>query len=409
MRPRLEWGGLRVDGSWMRAGILALLLGIAWSQAGPGLVGPAHAQRVTLEFDEDDSDSTTTGTVPGRSGTYRVRSNDMVRFGESVVVESDERIRGDVVVFGGSIRVRGYVDGDAVSVGGSVIIEDGGEVRGEAISVGGQVEEHGEGRLRGTSLTLPGSDWKDVRHRRRYDFGLAENFIGALIWLAFLLFFGWLATHLAPTRLALVRQQLRENPLASFLWGLAAFVLFVPALLVVVFAAVLLMITILGIPLGIALLLGYPVAFALLLVAGYLVGSSALGAWLAPRLGYRAEVPSEARLMVIGILGGFGLVAVGKLLKALWFVGFFGGLFTTIGWIVASLAVFMGTGALLSSGFGVASLRWVRRTPPAVPPSPPGAPPPPSPAPPGPPPGPSGPGGPGVPPPPPPPPALPAS
>lgn len=377
----------RTAGGTARSGAAALLLWLGMPLLGVSLVPDAGAQstRVTLDFDEGDADTVTTGTAPRRPGEYRVRSNDMVRFGESVVIESNERVRGDVVVFGGTIRVRGYVDGDAVSVGGSVIIEDGGEVRGEAISVGGHVEEHGQGRLRGTSLTLPGGrDWDDLRHSRRVHLG-SDGFIGALIWLVFLLLFGWLATHLAPARLGVVRQRLQESPLSCFLWGLGAFVLFVPALLVVIIAFALLCITIIGIPLAIALLLGYFVGFALLLVAGYLVGSSALGAWLAPRFARAAPAPSETRLMLFGILGGFGLIVLGKLLKSIWLAGALldplGGLLAAIGWIVSLLAVFLGTGALLSSGFGVAQLRWVRRTPPGVPPvSPPGAPVPPSPS-----------------------------
>ena len=376
-------------GSVVRGGAAALLLWL-WMCAPSLSVPDAGAQestRVTLDFDEGDADTVTTDTVPGRSGEYRVRSNDIVRFGESVVIEANERIRGDVVVLGGTIRVRGYVDGDVVSIGGSVIIEDGGEVRGEAISVGGHVEEHGKGRLRGTSLTVPGGeDWEDKRSRR--DFGSSHDFVGALVWLVFLLLFGWLATHLAPARLAVVRGRLREGPLSSFLWGLGAFVCFVPALLVVIFAAILLCITIIGIPLGIALLLGYIVGFALLLVAGYLVGSSALGAWLAPRFTKGTAAPTETRLMVVGILGGFGLVVLGELLQSIWLAGALlgplGGLFSVIGFIVSSLAVFLGTGALLSSGFGIATLRWVRRTPvgppQASPPSSPVAPAPPEPA-----------------------------
>ena len=383
MRPQVDqrrWSR-RTAGSVVRGGAAALLLWLGLPVLGVSVPDPSRAQgptRITLDFDEGDADTVTTGTAPQRPGEYRVRSNDMVRFGESVIVEANERIRGDVVVFGGTIRVRGYVDGDAVSVGGSVVIEDGGEVRGEAISVGGHVEEHGKGRLRGTSLALPGgTDWDDLRRSRRAHFGSSHNFVGALVWLVFLLLFGWLATRLAPARLAMVRERLREGPMSCFLWGLGAFVCFVPALLVVIFAVVLLCITIIGIPLGIALLLGYFVGFALLLVAGYLVGSSTLGAWLAPRVSRGGTAPSETRLMVFGILGGFGLVVLGKLLKSIWLAGALldplGGLIAVIGWIVSSLAVFLGTGALLSSGFGLASLRWVRRAPagpsPASPPS----------------------------------------
>jgi hypothetical protein len=299
-----------------------------------------------------------------------------------------------VVVIGGSIRVRGYVEGDVVSIGGSVVIEPSGEVRGEAISVGGRVDQQGSGRLRGSSVTIPGrreiGDWTG-RHRSWDDAG---RILGGLVWLGFLLLFGWLATRLGPARLAAVRGYLGAHPLASFLWGIGAFVLFVPMLLVVVFAAVLLCITIIGIPLAIALLLGYFVAFGLLLVAGFLAGSSALGHRLAPRLARGGGLPvSELRAMTIGLLAGFGLVVAGRILKSIWLVGplfpALGGLVAVIGWIVASAVLFLGVGALLASGVGgLTQFRWSRMAPPppGVAPSP-AAPPPeaPPPAPPGPP------------------------
>jgi len=343
---------------------LAALLGLVGV-----LSGSARAQgpdRVTLDFQEGTGDSLEIGTAPNRAGEYRVRSGDVVRFGESIVIEADERVRGDVVAIGGSIRVRGYVDGDVVSVGGSVILEDEGEVRGEAISVGGHVEEHGRGKLRGSSVTLPGKrDWNDWAGSRRFHKDSSSGFPGALVWLGILLLLGWLATRLAPARLAATRERIHQNPLTSFLWGLGAFVLFVPALVAVVFAVVLLCITVIGIPLGIALLFAYFIGFALLLVAGFLAGSSAIGEWLSPRLGKRVGSPTEVRVMVLGILAGHGLVTAGKLLKAVWVGGaLFSGLGTflvVIGCIVSSLAIFLGAGALLATGGGWVSLRWERR------------------------------------------------
>ena len=73
-------------------------------------------------------------------------------------------------------------------------VADEREVRGEAISVGGKVEETGRGRLRGSSVTLPGKDkwedWSGGSGRWRH----GRSAVGHIVWLGFLLFFGWLAS-----------------------------------------------------------------------------------------------------------------------------------------------------------------------------------------------------------------------
>jgi hypothetical protein len=57
-------------------------------------------------------------------------SDDIVRFGEHIVIEEDEEVMGDVVAIGGSIDVRGKVMGDVVSVGGSLnVAPTGGGLR----------------------------------------------------------------------------------------------------------------------------------------------------------------------------------------------------------------------------------------------------------------------------------------
>ncbi len=391
-RLRQPFGSELGRSALLAALLLAALLGPV--RRGPATAGAQEPSRVTLDFEEEAADSVTGEGAEARrrEGDYRVRSNDIVRFGENVIIEADERVRGDVVAIGGSIRVRGYVEGDVVSVGGSVIIESTGEVRGEAISVGGRVEELGQGRLRGSSVTLPGKrhfdDWSGSSRAWRETGGI----VGALVWLGFLLLFGWIATRVASARLLAVRDYLSANALSSFLWGLGALVLFVPMLLVVVFAVILLCITIVGIPLAIALLLGYVVGFALLMVAGYLCGSLALGHRIAPRLARGGQEASQGRAMLYGILGGFGLIAVGKVLHSIWLLGplfpAIGGILSVLGWIVGWLALVMGMGALLASGGGgLTTFRWARVTGPAPtsPAASPASPSPPGPAEPGPP------------------------
>lgn len=70
---------------------------------------------------------------------YRVHAQDIVRFFGDVHVAQDEVIDGDVVTIGGSIKLKGRVDGDAVAVFGSIMMAPFSSVEGDAVSVVGRV------------------------------------------------------------------------------------------------------------------------------------------------------------------------------------------------------------------------------------------------------------------------------
>ena len=65
------------------------------------------------------------------------RREDIVRIGGSVSVDSDEYVRGDVVVIGGSANINGEVNGEVVVVGGSARFGPQADVRGDITVVGG--------------------------------------------------------------------------------------------------------------------------------------------------------------------------------------------------------------------------------------------------------------------------------
>jgi hypothetical protein len=70
---------------------------------------------------------------------YRVHAQDIVRFFGDVHIAQDEVIEGDVVTIGGSIKLKGKVDGDAVAVFGSILMAPYSSVEGDAVSVAGRV------------------------------------------------------------------------------------------------------------------------------------------------------------------------------------------------------------------------------------------------------------------------------
>ena len=80
------------------------------------------------------------------------RAEDRVVFGGSVEVEADEVIEGDLVVFGGSARISGTVEGDAVVFGGKVVLEETGVVEGDLVTMGGSIVR--KGKVGGDSTAL---------------------------------------------------------------------------------------------------------------------------------------------------------------------------------------------------------------------------------------------------------------
>ncbi len=65
-------------------------------------------------------------------------SHDRTQFGNDINIGPADRIS-EATCFGCSIRVRGHVDGDVTSFGGSVVLEDEADVGGDATSFAGSV------------------------------------------------------------------------------------------------------------------------------------------------------------------------------------------------------------------------------------------------------------------------------
>jgi hypothetical protein len=69
--------------------------------------------------------------------------HDRTQFGRDILIGAGEEAT-DVTCFGCSVRIRGQVDTDVTTFGGSVVVEDGGEIKGDTTSFGGDVRlDHG--------------------------------------------------------------------------------------------------------------------------------------------------------------------------------------------------------------------------------------------------------------------------
>lgn len=80
-------------------------------------------------------------------------SHDRTQFGHDVTVGSDEKVA-EVTCFGCSVRIRGRVDGDVTTFGGSVVVERDASVGGDTTTFGGDVRLDGGANVK--SLTVFG-------------------------------------------------------------------------------------------------------------------------------------------------------------------------------------------------------------------------------------------------------------
>lgn len=172
-------------------------------------------------------------------------TEDRVSMGGDVVVEAGEDLDGDVVVFGGDVRVDGRVRGDVVVLGGELQLGPAAQVDGDAVhligrytaadgaQVGGSRVGVGEGEAAGLAGQLEAAkgasasargDLSDLRQGRQ---GPGQQILGSFgarlgswaLGSLFLLVVGLLFLNTWPERSRNLRRTLEAAPGWSFLLG----------------------------------------------------------------------------------------------------------------------------------------------------------------------------------------------
>ena len=88
------------------------------------------------------------------AASYTLRSGerlrgDLVVFGGNARLETDTRVDGNIVVIGGEADIAGRVRGDMVIVGGSVRLRSTAEVDGQLVRVGGALQKDEGAQIHG--------------------------------------------------------------------------------------------------------------------------------------------------------------------------------------------------------------------------------------------------------------------
>lgn len=202
-----------------------------------------------------------------RMERFRERFDDdgvHLRILRSYSLAEGETAKEPIVVIGGSVRIDGHAEEDVVVIGGSLHLGPKAVVDGNAVSVLGSVMREPGATVNG-SIDESAIPWPNVTFDPDWDSsgwwsGLA--FWGSLLRLSFVMALAVILTLLAPGWIATISDRTAG---VSILTGLAVEVLFVPAVVILMVA---LTVSIVGIP----LLLGIPfllAAFAFVWVAGF--------------------------------------------------------------------------------------------------------------------------------------------
>lgn len=293
------------------------------------------------------------GKVEGLEGFgVNVDGEDVVRFGDDVIVNEGEVVRGDAVAIMGSVLVNGTVEGDAVAVGGSIDVGPRGRVDGDGVAIGGGVTREEGGSVGGEVVSIGkggrwAGHWQDGRFipstRRHFPwrfFSGGGRLVGWVGWTIVVLVLCLLVAAIAGRQVGTIFARAKHEAFKMGLIGLAAWLLVGPVI-------VLFLVTIIGIPIGLVVI---PILFALALLFGYTGIAQAVG----ERFGGAGPRSTYANV-ALGILLLNSLIILGSILRLPggW-IGAIGWVVTFVGAAVMFVAATVGLGTVIMTRFGTA-------------------------------------------------------
>ncbi|HEX5436089.1 MAG TPA: hypothetical protein VFW98_02945 [Gemmatimonadaceae bacterium] len=310
----------------------------AWSQGAHA--APADSLSAWLDSLRQDPNGVRVAPQALRSGSQTVGSAD--------------HVAGSIVAVHGTLTVDGAIDGNAVAIGGDVVLHAGSHVGGDAVAVGGQVRDEGgevSGEMRSLSGFTHAAPVAGTSASRAATTGRSLSL--AIGWFVVLSVVGLLTLLLTRTNLETVAERIRTDFSRAFLVGFAGELALLPALVLSLAA---LAITVIGIILIPFAIIAFLLAAAGLLALGFIAMAYVSGESV---LEYRSGGTMRRRAPA-GLLLLLGL----SIFLAFWLVG---ALFTWAGIVGAVLRLVAAavTWVAVTVGFGAALLsRGGTRAPP---------------------------------------------
>lgn len=238
------------------------------------------------------------------------------------------------------IEVLGTIDGDAIVLGGDVVVRQGGRITGDAVAVGGSVRLDGgtvEGEMRSLDRALvPRATPTTSSFGALVD--RLQTTMGLLILMVLL---GFATLVFAEERLRNVTAAIEDRYGKSLLIGLLAEVSFLPVLIIVPIVLAVTIIGIVVIPFAVAAIV---VGTVLLVLLGFLAVSRVIGQGLTRRSTPASVRGAEVRAMLGGLFFFAGLWLAGGLLG---WIPILGTLVNALAFVVTWAAATVGLGAAI--------------------------------------------------------------
>jgi hypothetical protein len=263
-------------------------------------------------------------------------------------IAAGTQVQGPVAAAGGPLHVYGTVNGDAVAIGGDVIVHGGGRITGNAVAALGSVTLAG-GVVGGEMRQLGGAIGAIPRGATATEsrVGATRHAVAlAASWLVILVLIGIGVLVFATSYLDGVTESLEGRFGRSFWAGIAAQLAIAPVLALLIVA---LAVTVLGILLIPFAIVAFILAVAGLITLGFLAVARVTGESLAPatRRGYHAQ-GAALRALVVGVVLYMGLWVVASAFAWAPIVGtLLRGVAVAITWVAATAGL---GAAVLSRG-----------------------------------------------------------
>ncbi len=264
-------------------------------------------------------------------------------------VDSTQRLAGDVATWHGPLEIRGTVDGNAVAVGGDVVLLPGGHVRGDALSVGGQVRMSG-GTVDGETRSISAFSVGPITGVRLTPAQATRRSLSLSIACYLILVAMALAVAIgARAHLETVAGTIRTDFTRAFLFGLLGEIAVLPLFLL---SMVALAITVVGILLIPFAAVAYALAVLGALALGFLAMSLLAGDAFMRADGYEPH----ARPLVTHLIVGLSLFLVLWLLAGgASFLGLAGSVLRLLAVLSTWIAATVGLGATIITRAGTRS------------------------------------------------------
>jgi len=311
----------------------------------------------------------------GRGLSEALESTDLDRLqvwlDEDHVIGRGETVDGTVLVVEGDLDVRGRVRGDVIVVGGSLELDEGATIDGDVRLIDSRLSRDG-GEVRGTVVDVTRELERDrtrireevrrelereldrssrVRDRSHGFSSRAARAVGgvfeSVLTFVLLAVLALVITHFGSDRVDSVVRAIGQNPTRSAAVGFAGSFLVLP---VYILGLVVLAVSIVGIP---ALLIWapiFPLAVALGAFVGYMGVGHYVGQWVLDReftwLDW-VDRNNDASVRLVGLGALLVPFAAASLLRVVPLVGWMGGIVSALGSLACLAALVTGFGAVI--------------------------------------------------------------